>query len=95
MPSILNKAFKGEPPSVHWTSPPNATIVLSDLGKNMELRVSMRQETIDMKVQVRLAAVRERQSASGEELRRSRTLLPSVLIRRSRESCEDPKGFSR
>jgi hypothetical protein len=33
-----------------------------------ELRVYMRQETIDMKGQVRLVAVRESQSATGEEL---------------------------
>ncbi len=42
----------------------------------MELRVYMRQETIDTKVQVRLVAVRELQSATGEELS---ALLPSVL----------------
>ncbi|MBI5825481.1 MAG: hypothetical protein HZB18_15740 [Chloroflexi bacterium] len=41
----------------------------------------MRQETIDTKVQVRLVAVRELQSATGEELRHQRTLLPSVLDR--------------
>ncbi|MEK6752550.1 MAG: hypothetical protein AABZ00_09815 [Chloroflexota bacterium] len=41
----------------------------------------MRQETIDTKVQVRLVAVRESQPAAGEELRRRRTLLPSVLDR--------------
>jgi hypothetical protein len=68
--------------SVRWTSPPNTTVVLSDLGENMELRVYMRQETIDTKVQVRLAAVREShkgmilQSDTGEELS---ALLPSIL----------------
>ena len=43
----------------------------------------MRQETIDSKVQVRLVAVRELQSATGEELRPffGWTLLPSVLDR--------------
>ena len=48
-----------------------------------ELRVYMRQETIDSKVQVRLASLRELQSATGEELRPffGRTLLPSVLDR--------------
>jgi hypothetical protein len=43
----------------------------------------MRQETIETKVQVRLAAVRAIQSTAGEELRpfreAGRTLLPSVL----------------
>ena len=43
-----------------------------------ELRVYMRQETIDTKVQVRLAAVQKLQSATGEELS---ALLPSVLDR--------------
>ncbi|MEK6752552.1 MAG: hypothetical protein AABZ00_09830 [Chloroflexota bacterium] len=38
----------------------------------------MRQETIDMKGQVRLVALRELQSATGEELS---ALLPSVLDR--------------
>jgi hypothetical protein len=49
----------------------------------MELRVYMRREIIDTKVQVRLAAVRESQSATGEELRPffGRTLLPSLLDR--------------
>jgi len=40
------------------------------------LRVSMRQETINTEVQVRLVALRESQSATGEELS---ALLPSVL----------------
>ena len=43
-----------------------------------ELRVYMRQETINTKVQVRLASLRELQSATGEELD---ALLPSVLDR--------------
>jgi hypothetical protein len=38
----------------------------------------MRRETINTKVQVRLAALRELQSAAGEELS---VLLPSVLDR--------------
>ena len=38
----------------------------------------MRQETIDSKVQVRLVALRESQSTTGEELD---ALLPSVLDR--------------
>ena len=71
-------------PSVLRTSPPNTTMVLSDLGENMELRVFMRQEIIDTKGQVRLAShkgiisLRELQSATGEELS---ALLPSVLDR--------------
>jgi hypothetical protein len=46
-----------------------------------ELRVYMRQGTIDTKGQVRLASLRELQSATGEELRPlfGRPLLPSVL----------------
>ena len=76
-------------PSVRWTSPPNTTMVLSDLGENMELRLFMRQEIIDTKGQARLAShkgmisLRELQSATGEELRPffGRTLLPSVLDR--------------
>ena len=43
-----------------------------------ELRVYMRQETINTKVQVRLVALRESQSQTGEELD---ALLPSVLDR--------------
>jgi hypothetical protein len=48
-----------------------------------ELRVYMRQETIDSKVQVRLVSLRQLQSATGEELRPffGRTLLPSVRDR--------------
>ena len=49
----------------------------ADLGEG-ELRVYMRQETINTKVQVRLVALRELQSATGEELD---ALLPSVLDR--------------
>ena len=49
----------------------------ADLGEG-ELRVWMRQETINTKVQARLVAVRESQSATGEELS---ALLPSVLDR--------------
>jgi hypothetical protein len=41
-----------------------------------ELRVYMRQETIDTKIQARLVSLRELQSATGEELD---ALLPSVL----------------
>ena len=55
------------------------------------MRVYMRQETINTKGQVRLVVLREPhegvishkgtmlQSATGEELRRRRTLMPSVL----------------
>ena len=46
--------------------------------------------------QVRLAAVRELQSATGEELRSGRTLLPSVLRPsggRLRESCAPIPSF--
>ncbi len=43
-----------------------------------ELRVYMRRETVNSKVQVRLVAVREVQSATGEKLS---ALLPSVLDR--------------
>jgi hypothetical protein len=50
----------------------------ADLGEG-ELSVYMRHETINTKVQARLASLRELQSATGEGLRRSRTLLPSVL----------------
>jgi len=39
----------------------------------------MKRKTINYKVQARLASLRELQSATGEELRRRRTLLPSVL----------------
>ncbi len=51
--------------------------VLPPLG-GRELRVYMRQETINTKVQVRLVALRKVQSATGEELS---ALLPSVLDR--------------
>jgi len=55
--------------------PPNSKN--RNLGEG-ELRVYMRQETINTKVRVRLVALRESQSATGEELD---ALLPSVLDR--------------
>ena len=41
----------------------------------------MKREIINSDYDKRLVAVRELQSATGEELRRRRTLLPSVLDR--------------
>jgi len=36
----------GKAPSVRWTSPPNATIVLSNLGENLALRFFMNLENV-------------------------------------------------
>jgi len=35
-------------PSVRWTSPPNATKVLSNLGENVELRFLMKTESVSI-----------------------------------------------
>jgi hypothetical protein len=51
-------------------------IQTADLGEG-ELRVGMKREIINTKVQVRLVVVRELQSATGEELSE---LLPSISL---------------
>jgi hypothetical protein len=73
--------------------PPNATMALSNLGEG-ECDVGMKRRTkkpLDSSaarivayldgLQGKVNAMRELQSTSGEELRRSRTLMPSVLDR--------------
>lgn len=43
---------RSKAPSVRWTSPPNTTIVLSDLGENMVGRVFMETKVFIARVQV-------------------------------------------
>ena len=81
-------------PSVRWTSPPNTTMVLSDLGENMELRVYMRQESINTKVQARLVALRELQSRKGWDCPRCQRVLQPPVNFANRASSSNSGGYN-